>query len=151
MEARTTLGLKASTQPSSKIRPRAPAASAVRMMVPRLPGSWIRSRITTGALLSKSLSGMIAFLLCGFPYSSKTLPRHLLCFFAIASGFSCRKSFSGIEITASTPWGVLVSLSFAITLSSTWYSPAPFASAVFIISSSRPSSDLVKNRSVTSP
>ena len=43
MEERTTLGLYGSAQFPTRIRPSAPRASAVRQMVPTLPGSWTPS------------------------------------------------------------------------------------------------------------
>jgi hypothetical protein len=46
-DARTTFGLKASTVPLVRITALAPAASADRRIVPRLPGSEILSATTT--------------------------------------------------------------------------------------------------------
>jgi hypothetical protein len=48
-DARTTFGLKASTVPLVSITALAPAASAERRIVPKLPGSEILSATTTQA------------------------------------------------------------------------------------------------------
>ena len=54
MVARTVLGEKGSAQWFTKTRPSAPSASAVRQMVPTLPGSWRPSRISQRSPVSRS-------------------------------------------------------------------------------------------------
>ena len=56
-DARTTLGLNGSTEPAVSTTPSTPAASAERRIVPRLPGSAIRSATTTRSAAARSSAG----------------------------------------------------------------------------------------------